>query len=79
MTKDYEEVLGMCTYADAIEKKGILKGIEKGREEGIEKGREEGKFDTLASLVKDGLLSLSDAAKRADLSTDEFRLKAGLL
>ena len=71
MTKDYKEVLGMCTYADAIERKGILKGIEK--------GREEGKFDTLASLVKDGLLSLSDAAKRADLSTDEFRLKAGLL
>ncbi|MBR4779804.1 MAG: hypothetical protein IK014_00425 [Lachnospiraceae bacterium] len=36
MTKDYEEVLGMCTYADAIERKGILKGIEKGREEGRE-------------------------------------------
>ena len=36
MTKDYKEVLGMCTYADAIERKGILKGIEKGREEGIE-------------------------------------------
>lgn len=35
MTKDFEEVLGMCTYADAIERKGILKGIEKG----IEKGR----------------------------------------
>lgn len=30
-------------------------------------------------FVKDGLLSLSDAAKRAELSTDEFRLKAGLL
>ena len=66
MTKDYEEVLGMCTYADAIERKGILKGIEKGR------------FDTLVSLVKDGLLSLTDAAKRAELSTDEFKLKAGL-
>ncbi|MBO4782780.1 MAG: hypothetical protein J5522_10315 [Lachnospiraceae bacterium] len=90
MTKDYEEVLGMCTYADAIERKGILKGIEKGREEGrVEgraegraegrvEGRAEGRIDTLVSLVKDGLLSLGDAAKRADLSIDEFRIKAGM-
>ncbi len=31
MTREYEEVIGMCTYADAIEQKGIEKGIEKGR------------------------------------------------
>lgn len=72
----------MCTYADAIERKGILKGIEKGREEGrVEgraEGRAEGRIDTLVSLVKDGLLSLGDAAKRADLSIDEFRIKAGM-
>ena len=37
-----------------------------------------GRFDTLVSLVKDGLLSLTDAAKRAELSTEEFKLKAGL-
>lgn len=66
MTKNFEELLGMCTYADAIERKGILKGIEKGR------------IDTFVSLVKDGHLSLSDAAKRAYLSIDEFRTKAGL-
>ena len=86
MTKDYEEVLGMCTYADAIERKGILKGIEKGIEKGREEGREEGRaegraegrIDTLGSLVKDGLLSLTDAAKRADLSIDEFKIKAGM-
>ncbi|MCR5206053.1 MAG: hypothetical protein K6E47_13545 [Lachnospiraceae bacterium] len=64
----------MCTYADAIERKGILKGIEKGIKKGIEKGR----IDTFVSLVKDGHLSLSDAAKRAYLSIDEFRTKAGL-
>lgn len=72
----------MCTYADAIERKGILKGIEKGiekgREEGREEGRAEGRIDTLVSLVKDGLLSLTDAAKRADLSIDEFKIKAGM-
>ena len=26
MTREYEEVIGMCTYADAIEQKGIVKG-----------------------------------------------------
>ena len=29
MTKEYKEVIGMCTYADAIERKSIEKGIEK--------------------------------------------------
>ena len=51
---------------------------EEGRAEGRAEGIEKGKFDMLVSLVKDGLLSLSDAAKRADLSTDDFRVKAGL-
>lgn len=27
MTKDYEKVLGMCTYADAIERKGMEKAM----------------------------------------------------
>lgn len=30
MTREYKEVIGMCTYADAIEKKGIEQGLEQG-------------------------------------------------
>ena len=57
--------------------KGRIEGIEKGRLEGIEKGRREGKLEgavtTLASLVKDGILSIEDAAKRANMSVDVFK------
>ena len=31
---EYKEVIGMCTYADAIEKKGIEQGLEQGLEQG---------------------------------------------
>ena len=61
--------------------KGRIEGIEKGRREGIEKGRlegiREGKLEgavtTLASLVKDGILSIEDAAKRANMSVEVFK------
>ena len=61
--------------------KGRIEGIEKGRREGIENGRlegiREGKLEgavtTLASLVKDGILSIEDAAKRANMSVEVFK------
>ena len=48
-------------------------GIAKGREEGHEAGLQEGTFLTLAGLVKDGLLSMEEAAKRAQMTEEEFR------
>ena len=42
------------------------------RKAGIEEGREEGVFDTLISLVKDGLLSISEAAIRSGKSEEEL-------
>ena len=76
MTKDYrfeetinevkgKENLTMCEVLDRVE----ARGIEKGREEGIK----EGAVQVLISLVKDGILSISDAAKRADMSEESFR------
>ena len=44
-------------------------GIEKGRKE----GKKEGTLSTLSDLVKDGVLTLSDAAKRAHMSVEEFQ------
>ena len=49
------------------------KGIAKGREEGIKEGIKEGTVQVLISLVKDGILSISDAAKRAGMSVAEFK------
>ena len=43
-------------------------------EEGIEKGR----IKTLAELVKDGILTIVQAAARAQMTEEEFIEKAGL-
>ena len=80
MTNDYrfeetinemkgKEHVTMCEGLDRVEARGMEKGIAKGREEGIK----EGTVQVLISLVKDGILSISDAAKRADMSEERFR------
>ena len=80
MTNDYRfeetinEVKGkervtMCEVLDRVEARGIAKG----REEGIKEGIKEGTVNVLISLVNDGILSVSDAAKRANMSEEIFR------
>ena len=80
MTRDYrfeetinelkgKEKVTMCEVLDRVEARGIEKGIEKGRQEGIK----EGTVNVLISLVNDGILSVSDAAKRANMSEESFR------
>lgn len=55
---------------------GIEKGIEKGKAEGIEEGKahgiEHGKKMMIISLVKDGLLSKEEGAKRLSISVVEL-------
>ncbi len=53
-------------------------GKEEGLAEGRAEGLAEGKIITLAGLVKDGLLSIEDAAKRTNMSASDFHRKAGL-
>ena len=55
----------MCEVLDRVE----ARGREKGRLEGIL----EGTINTLISLVKDGILSLDEAATRADMSAKDFK------
>ena len=77
MTKDYRfedtinEVKGkehvtMCEVLDRVEARG--------REEGIKEGIKEGTVNILSSLVNDGILSIADAAKRAGISEESFRV-----
>ena len=84
MTKDYRfeetinEVKGnehvtMCEVLDRVEARGMEKGMEKGIAKGREEGIKEGTVQVLISLVKDGILSISDAAKRAGMSEERFR------
>ena len=68
MTQKFEEeVASMCNLSEGVK--------EIGRAEGLEKGLEKGKFDTLASLVEDDLLTLEEAARRASLSPADFEKK----
>lgn len=46
---------------------------EEAKEEGREEGREEGKMEMLISLVKDGLISVSDAALKAGMDEQQFK------
>ena len=55
----------MCEVLDRVEARGIEKGIE----QGIKRGT----LNTLISLVKDGILSLDEAATRADMSAKDFK------
>ena len=48
------------------------------RAEGRAEGKAEGMLSTLASLVRDGILSITDAANRAHMNVDEFKIQSGL-
>ena len=42
--------------------------LEKSKNKWIKEGRKEGVINTLLTLVKDGIISVEDAAKRANIS-----------
>ena len=56
----------------------MCEAIEGIRNDAREEGREEGILKTLVDLVKDGILTLADVAKRANMSVSEFEVKSGL-
>ena len=66
--------VNMCTAIDEMRKESRNEGIR----EGIKEGRQEGVLETLAGLVKEGILTMADAAKRAGLSPAEFQAKMGI-
>ena len=61
MTKHFEqEVSEMCNLSQGVEQRGI----------------EKGKVIAIAEMVRDGILTQADGAKRVGLSTVDFRTKA---
>ena len=52
--------------------KGIQKGIEKGKAEGRAEGRVEGTITTIVGLIKDGILTIENGAKRLNISESEL-------
>ena len=47
-------------------------GIKQGIEQGIKQGKEEGMIETIVSLVKDNIITISQAAKQIGMSETEF-------
>ena len=58
---------------DIFKEESKDKWIKEGRREGIKEGRKEGVINTLLMLVKDGIISVEDAAKRANISVSTFQ------
>ena len=77
--KEEEGSVNMCKAIEDMKKKereeGIIIGIREGKREGIKEGIKEGMVMTLCSLVRDGLLSLEEAACRAEMTNGEFEIK----
>ena len=71
---EYNEERTLAETREDGKIEGITEGIAIGREEGIEIGI----LTTLISLVKKGILTLSQAAEQANMSVAEFERKARL-
>lgn len=74
-----EEEADMCKAVRDIEKyaesKGMREGIRQGMKQGKKQGMELGSLKTLSSLVNDGILQISEAAGRMNLSEAAFKKK----
>lgn len=59
-----EELEAMCNLSEAIEERGV--------ERGMRQGLERGSFIAFSSLVRDGLLRTDEAARRMKMSEEDF-------
>ena len=62
-----EGVSRMSGLGESIYIRGMQQGIQQGMQQGMQKG-----LDMIASLVRDGLLDIKEAARRADMSEEEL-------
>ena len=62
----------MCKGIEELIEMGKAEGKEEGKKEGKAEGKAEGILITLVQLVRDGLLELSVAAERANISKESF-------
>ena len=75
---EYDEERTLAELREECLEEGMKKGIKKGIQQGMTKGKKEGKFDMLAELVSDGLLTLAQAAEKAQMSIPEFQRRMSL-
>ncbi len=77
---DDSGVINVCKAIEDMMADERLAGIAEGRASGIAEGKAfgitEGKVYALAGLVRDGIISLDEAARRADMSPADFEAAA---
>ena len=69
-----EELIRAEEYEDGLAE-GKKRGLALGEQRGIALGEQLGKFQMLAKLVRDGILSIQKAAEEAGMSATEFENK----
>ncbi|MCD8021178.1 MAG: hypothetical protein LUF92_16875, partial [Clostridiales bacterium] len=62
----------MCEVAQELISEGRQQGIQEGIQQGRQQGKRQGKQETLIQLVRDGLISASEAANRLGISESSF-------
>lgn len=60
-------------FKEDIDQEVLEQSKNKWIKEGRREGRKEGVINTLLMLVKDGIISVEDAAKRANISVSTFQ------
>ena len=75
MGKVMEELLhDRLKERDALNKQeGIKEGIKEGMKQGITEGIKEGRIAAFAEMVREGVISIAEAAKRSGLTEAAFR------
>jgi predicted transposase YdaD len=62
----------MCEIMERLTTDAKEEGLKEGRYEGLKEGRNEGMLQILGGLVKDGILTISEAAQRAGMTETIF-------
>ena len=63
----------MCNVSQGIKEKAFAQGISHGISQGISQGVLQGKLDAILDLLREGLISISTAAQKLNLSEEEIR------
>lgn len=65
----------VCQAIRELMEDSRMEGMTEGRLEGRLEGKFEGKLEVLVELVKEGMLKLEEAARRVNLTVEEFQEK----
>ena len=75
MPEGQEEAGNMCKGIEELIEAGKTEGLTEGRAEGIAEGIEKGKINMLISLLKEGDITISTAARKSGMTEAEFEEK----